>query len=535
VASLSRTPHGLWRDDPRLIAAALALLTLLAFAPATDGWFLWDDDAHVTRPELRSLSGLGRIWFDLGATQQYYPVLHSAFWLEHAIWGNQAAAYHVVNIALHATAAFLFFLILRRLEVPGAALAAGLFALHPVHVESVAWISEQKNTLSLAFALAALRVYLAFDVSRKASVYAIATVLFALGLLSKTVVAVLPAALLVLFWWRDGTISVRRQVIPLLPWFAASLAAGLLTAWFERTFLGADSRVGLSVIERCLLAGRVPWFYLGKLLWPDDLLFIYPRWTLHPSSWAQWLFVAATLAMIGAGWALRRRTRAPLAVALLFVGCLLPALGFFDVYPFVFSYVADHFQYVASLAILAAAGAALATVVARLPVQRRGIGYAACLALLAALGTLTWRQCRQYRDSQTLFEATLAGNPACWMCLVNLGNGALNAGDVQGAIRLLRQALALNPNVSETHNDLGSALIRTGATVEAAEHFREAVRLSPNSVMAHTNLGGALALLGRVAEARAEFQTALRIMPEHEPARQNLRLLDAAAAPAPPR
>jgi protein O-mannosyl-transferase len=519
--------------SPYLVAVALALLTFLAYAPATDGDFLWDDDAHVTRPELRSTAGLWRIWYDLGATQQYYPVLHSAFWVEHRLWGNEPAAYHLVNIALHALSAFLLFHILRRLEVPGAALAAALFALHPVNVESVAWISEQKNTLALFFALAALLAYLAFEATRKPARYALATALFILGLLSKTVVAVLPAALLVLFWWRDGRLSVRRQIVPLLPWFAASLAGGLLTAWFERTYLGADDRLGLSAAERVLLAGRVPWFYVSKLLWPANLAFIYPRWTLQPSSWAQWLFVVATLAAIGGAWWARRRSRAPLAVALLFVGCLVPALGFFDVFPFVFSYVADHFQYMASLAILSAAGATLATLVVRLPAPRRGAGYVLCAALVAVLGSLTWRQCRAYRDAETLFETALARNPGCWMCLINLGNGAFNAGDAPGAIARFRQALAIRPDAAEAHNDLGNALMQVGSTAEAVDHFREAVRLSPRYVVAHSNLGGALAMLGRLPEARAELETALRLMPSYEPARENLRRLDAAGAPRP--
>src|SRR4030042_6688856 len=163
---------------------------------------MWDDDMHVTRPELRSWQGLYRIWFDLGATQQYYPLLHSAFWVEHKLWGDAPYGYHLFNLLIHATVACLVYLVLRKLAVPGAYLAAAIFALHPVHVESVAWITEQKNTLSAVFYLGAMLVYLRFDESRKRSLYGLAMGLFALGLLSKTVTATLPAALLVIFWWQ---------------------------------------------------------------------------------------------------------------------------------------------------------------------------------------------------------------------------------------------------------------------------------------------------------------------------------------------
>ena len=159
------------------------------------------------------------MWTDFGATQQYYPLLHTAFWVEHQLWGNAAAGYHLVNILLHGLSAVLLLRILRRLEIPGAAFAAALFALHPVHVESVAWISEQKNTLSLVFYLAAALAYLRFDEGRRRKDYLQASGLFVLGLLTKTVVATLPAALLVVFWWKRGRIAGRRDVAPWAPWF----------------------------------------------------------------------------------------------------------------------------------------------------------------------------------------------------------------------------------------------------------------------------------------------------------------------------
>ena len=319
-----------------LLAAALVSAVLLAYHPAWHGGLIWDDDGHVTRPELRSWQGLYRIWYEPGATQQYYPALHTAFWIEHRLWGDATLGYHLVNVLLHAAAAALVALVLRRLAVPGAYLAAAVFALHPVHVESVAWITEQKNTLSAVFYLAAMLVYLRFDRTRKLLPYCCALGLFVLGLESKTVTATLPAALLVIFWWQRGRLSWRRDVLPLVPFFVLGAAAGLVTAVFERKLIGAEGAAfDWSILDRCLIAGRAICFYLGKLFWPADLIFIYPRWHIDPSDWRQYLYPAAAVGLLAAAWAVWavRRWRGPLAAMLYFVGTLLPVLGFCNVYP----------------------------------------------------------------------------------------------------------------------------------------------------------------------------------------------------------
>ena len=288
---------------------------------------LWDDDAHLTKPELQSLSGLGRIWTDPGATQQYYPLLHSAFWIEHTLFGDAMLGYHVTNVLLHATAAILAVAVLMRLGLPGASLAGILFTVHPVCVESVAWVSEQKNTLSLVFYLLAGLAYLRFDRGRgqsgSARRYATASILFVAALLSKTVTATLPAALLVIAWWRRGRIEWKRDIVPVLPWFVLSLVSGTVTAVVERTLIGAEgSQFSLSLAARLFMAGRVIWFYLGKLVWPFDLVFVYPRWDLATGAWIGALGVVAALGATAALWSLRRRWRGPLAAWLFFVGSL---------------------------------------------------------------------------------------------------------------------------------------------------------------------------------------------------------------------
>jgi protein O-mannosyl-transferase len=511
--------------DALWIAALIFGAVLVAYFPAIHGKLLWDDDAHVTAANLRSLHGLWRIWFDLGATQQYYPLLHSAFWIEHKLWGDAVVGYHLANILLHASAACLLLLILRRLKIPGASLSAAIFALHPIYVESVAWITEQKNTLSGVFYLGAMLAYLRFDQERRKPLYIVASALFILGLLTKTVTATLPAALLVIFWWQRGRLSWRRDVAPLLPWFALGAAAGLFTAWAERTLIGAEGAAfELSLLERCLLAGRVIWFYLGKLFWPVNLLFIYPRWEVNPAVWWQYLFPLGAAALVGALWLIRRRTGAPLAALLFFIGSLFPVLGFFNVYPFLFSFVADHFQYLAGIGIIVAASAGGAALVARVAPPARRAGQALGILLLAALTILTWHQSRIYNDPETLYLATLERNPGCWMCRNNLGILLAHTGRRQAAIELYEQALRIKPDYSEAHNNLGNALLQAGLTSEAMARYEQALKFKPNYAIAHNNRGRVLLLTGKLTEATEAFETAVRVKPDYAEAHYNLGL-----------
>lgn len=496
----------------------MLLLALVVYWPALRGGFIWDDDAHVTRADLRSFGGLFRIWREWGATQQYYPLLHSAFWFEHKLWGDSPLGYHLVNVLLHATAATLFGMLLRRLAVPGAWLAAFLFLLHPVCVESVAWISELKNTLSLVLYLAAALAYLRFDGDRASRSYALATGLFVLALLTKTVTATLPAALLVVTWWRQGRLDWRRDVVPLLPWFALGAVGGLLTAHFERVLIGAEGEeFSLGFSDRVVLAGRVVWFYLGKLMWPTELIFFYPRWMIDAGVWWQWLFPAAALASLGGliGW--QRRSRAPLAAALLFGGSLFPVLGFFNVYPFRYSYVADHFQYLASLAVFALAGAG----VNRLP---RSAGLVVGVALTLVLGVLASRQAGMYRDQFTLYDTTLQQNPACWMAHNNLAIALVESNRSGEALPHCDAALRLRPEYAKGEHNYGKALNHLGRFAEAIPHLERAVTLEPDFASAHNELGAALMSSGRSAEGMVRFETALRLNPHFGMAHRNLGL-----------
>jgi Flp pilus assembly protein TadD len=408
---------------------------------------------------------------------------------------------------------------LRRLSVPGAYLAAAIFALHPVQVESVAWITELKNTLSAVLYLGAALVWLRFEDDRRRRTWLLAFCLFLLALCTKTVTATLPAALLLVHWWRRVKPEWRRDVVPLLPFFAAGAAAGLFTIWVERRLVGAEGAgFDLGPVQRLLIAGRAAWFYLGKLVWPADLLFIYPRWDVNAAAVWQYLYPVAALAALGGLWARRRRFPAVLTGALFFVGTLFPALGFFDVYPFLFSFVADHFQYLASIGIIALAAAAIAL----LPQPR--VGQTVSVALLVVLGALSWKQSHDYRDAETLYRATLRGNPACWMASNNLAGLLIARGDTDQGERLARRALELRPDYPEAHNNLALALAHRGQSDEAISHYRKAIDLSPTYGEARNNLAFALASRGDFDEAIFQYRRALRSDPGRAGIHYNLAM-----------
>jgi protein O-mannosyl-transferase len=531
--------------------ALVLLTTIIVYSPSLNGAILWDDDAHITRPELLSVGGLYRIWFELNATQQYYPLLHSAFWLEHKLWGDAVLGYHLVNVVWHSLAVVLVYLILSKLKIPGALLAASIFAVHPVMVESVAWISEQKNTLSAVFYLSAMLAYLHFDESWnplplgegrvrasstnaplpqpspkwRGSFYVLALGLFILGLLTKTVTATLPAALLVILWWQRGTLSWKRDVLPLVPFFVLGAVAGVLTAWVERKLIGAEGAdFQMSIVERSLLAGRVIWFYLAKLIWPANLVFIYPRWQIDPAIWWQWIFSLAALAVTVALWAFRHTTRAPLAGWLLFCGTLFPVLGFLNVYPFIYSFVADHFQYLASLGMIVLASAAIAIGLGGLRETPRWVGRGICMLFVGGLAVLSWRQTSMYADGVKLYETTLARNPNCWMAHNNLGLTLAANGDPNTAIEHYQLAIGLFPKNAAAFNNLGNALTDAGRQTEAINAFREALTLKPDSPEFLNNFAVALMSANRFPEAIKTLEDAVRLRPDYADAHTNLGL-----------
>jgi protein O-mannosyl-transferase len=502
--------------------ALILFLTFVAYWPALNGTLLWDDEAHITKPEFQSLYGLHRIWFELGATQQYYPLLHSAFWIEHSLWGDPTTSYHVLNVLLHSICAWLVVLIVRRLEIPGAWLAGAAFALHPACVEAVAWISEQKTTLSGVFYLLSALLYLDFDRTRRWPRYAAALALFGCALMSKSVTATLPAALLVLFWWKRGRLDVKRDLYPLLPWLALGAASGLFTAWVERRFVHAEGGdFALTITDRLLLAGRVPWLYLQHIVWPANLSFFYPRFVIDSRDPLQYLFPAATVFVLVGLAVLARTRRAPLAAALLFMGTLTPVLGFFNVYPFLYSWVADHFGYLASIAVIV-------PLCALLTQYSRGYAPAVSTALLVVLWLLTWRQSHGYSDLETLWRVTIERTPSAWMPHYNLGL-MLQDDPARGAeaVSEFRAAIRYKPDAARAHAELAGMLEpMPGGRAEAFTEYQTALRLDPSAATTHSNYGLALSHdPQRLPDALSELETAVRLDPRLISARNNLAIV----------
>ncbi len=506
---------------PWVLAAALLLLTLTAYAPVTHCGYIWDDNFHVTEnPTLRDLQGLRRIWTDVSATPQYYPLVHTSFWLEYHLWALNPIGYHAVNVVLHAIAAVLLWRVLLQLRMPGAWLAAVIFAVHPVTVESVAWITERKNVLSVVFYFAAALSYLRFadttssadEVKRRWRWYFVALVLFLCALLSKTVTCSLPVALLLVIWWKTGELK-WRHFLPLLPFFIVGLGLGLCTAWIEKHHVGAEGNAwSFTFPQRVLIAGRALWFYAAKLLWPDKLTFIYPRWEISVRSAWQWSFSLAVIILLAALWLTRLRIgRGPLVAILFFIATLFPALGFIDVYPFRYSFVADHFQYLAATGLIALAAAGLS----RLPT------FIPCL-VLTIFAALSWRQIAIYRDLETLWRDTIEKNPNSWMAQDSFAAVLLRKGQPEEALSHLRKAEQLDPDNAETQSGIGAALVRLGRVEEAFPYFRKALELRPDIAKSNYNLGNALLQTGYIELAIPYLQKTIALDPTYLPAYDDL-------------
>ena len=518
ATSLSTT-HRRW------FALLLIVLVAVTYFPVARAGFIWDDESYVeNNVHLRSIEGLRIIWTHIGATKQYYPLVFTTFWVEQKIYGLHPAGYHVVNVVLHAIASLLLVRVLRRLGLPRFVpeLAGLLFALHPVHVESVAWVTERKNVLSLCFYLSAALAYWRFDSSlvepehaasegtkpeRDWRWYAASLGFFQLALLSKTVTSTLPASLLLLAWCVRGRLD-KRTILPTLPMFVMGAVFGSITSYCEKTFVGATGpEFAFSPVDRVLIAGRAICFYAWKLLCPGELIFNYPRWTIDASLPWQYVFPLLVIAVIVTLWLMRSRLgRWPLTAALFYCGTLTPALGFFNVWPMRYSFVADHFQYHASVGLLALLAAGLVLGVRHGGAVLQRFGPALLVVIVLALGVRSWAHTHEFHDRFVLYQSTLAKNPDAWMPHGNLAALYIDTGRPADAIEHLQAAMRIKGDLPEFRMNLGMAFFRTNHWEQAIEHLSRRVEMPKVPAVAREMLGESLVRTGEVDRGIEQWQ-----------------------------
>ena len=536
IPSAKPNPKSRWTD--LIFAAALVAVTFLSYQPAWTGKPLLDDnDRFLKAPEQRTVGGLVQLWTQPRTTRQYHPVVDTVYWIEDKLWGDNVLGYHLVTIALHVAAALLLVKILRRLKIPGAWFAAAIFALHPVQVESVAWMVEIKNTLSGLFFFAAILTFLEFDERRTRGNYFLLLLFFVVGILTKAIVATLPLVALILIWWKRRAINWRRDVWPLLPLVGLAIAAAALSAYVEQAFSGAEGEeFRFSVLERFLIAGRAFWFYIGKLFWPADLSLIYPRWKIDAQVWWQYVFPIAMIAAFAAAWLQRKRCPWLFAGLLFFAATIVPLLGFFNVSFYRLSFVADHFQYLPSLGVIVPVAAGAAVAVRALNGLSLLAGRAVCAILLTGLALLSWNQTYMYQDNETCYRMVLAKNPTSWTAHYNVGSELLQRGQIENAENEFKKVLELEPNNSlaerRARNGLGGTLAAKNKLEDALPQFQRAAELDPTDAQAHNGIASILHRQGHLAEAIAEYNRTAELRPNSALVLSNLAWMLATCADA---
>ncbi|MCJ7544662.1 MAG: tetratricopeptide repeat protein [Phycisphaerae bacterium] len=505
-------PH---RSKLLLLGAVLVVLTLLVYIPAMGGGFLWDDDWLLTEnPNLSSFAGLGRLWkvdwWGDKLVPDYFPVTWTSFWIEWRLWHNHAAGYHVTNILLHATSALLLWRVLARLGVRWAWLAGVLFAVHPVNVTSVAWIAERKNTLSMVFYLLALGCYLRFDDRAGRRWYVAALGMFLLALLSKTSVVMLPVVLLLVAWWRRDRVT-WRDLLKAAPFFVLAVVLSILGILYQRHVVIQDSPIRSAhegFFFRLAVAGMAPWFYLLKAVVPHPLAMVYPRWDFDPRALVNYLPGLALIGVLALLWRLRPWCKGALVALAYFVVTLFPVMGFFSMYYHLYSFVADHWQYVPMIGLLAlvsGVAAFLTRYVPRVAVQ------AAAVVVVGALSVGAWHRSKICADSFKLWKDNIATYPNHFLPYYNLGRAQDEENRFDDALRNYEKSIQLNKGFDRPYTNIGSILARRGDIFQAARYFDEALRIYPDSIPARANLGYMLYMMGRTDEALHQLRLAEKV------------------------
>ena len=500
-----------YTQQDALAACALGLLLVVCYLPAMLwGGFVWDDNIYIKTDPVKEVSGLWQIWLSPGSTgteDHYLPLLYTTFWLEHKLWGFNPTGYHVVNVLLHLANTLLVWHLMRRLCVPGAWLVAAVFAVHPLHVESVAWIIERKDVLSGLFYLAAVTAWMRFVEQPRLRRYVGALALYAAALLSKSIAITLPATLLIGHWWKQGRIA-WADLVRLAPFFTIGAAYAIGDLSFSRSVNPVS--FDYSWAERTLIASRALWFYADKIVWPSGLVVIYPH---YPVAWA---YLVAAVVLVSVLWRFRHRVgRGPLAGALFFGITLSPVLGFVDYGYMKYSFVADRFQYLACIGVMVVVCGVAAYGVRRLSGLWQKGAWGVAAATIVALGFLTWQQQRVWRDSETLWRYVIEHNPKALTAHLNLGYILYTQGQYEEALQLTRVAVDRLPDYYKAHMHLGSILKALERFEEAEFHLRRAIALNPQEQSPYTQLCRVLYSQGRHEEALEAARIAIEQHPDY--------------------
>ncbi|MEE8169504.1 MAG: tetratricopeptide repeat protein [Phycisphaerae bacterium] len=511
---------------PFLAGGGIALLAVLAYLPTLRAGFVWDD-IHIyilNNPLLRQADGVLRFWF-AAATPDYYPLAYTTFWIEWRVWGDHPAGYHAVNIVLHAITCVLLWRVLRRLDVPGAWAAAAVFAVHPVTVETVAWISQRKALLATVFGFGTLLCYFKHDTTGRRSAYAASLALFFLSLSGKPSLITLPIILLGYGWFKRRRIG-RADVLRTLPFFAVAFVMGVIGTWFQsERVIGAEVIRDETALERLAGAGYAVWFYAYKALLPLNLSFVYPRWALDASNGFDFLPLVALAVCFAVLWKFRRTWGRPVLAGFgCFVITLVPALGFVDVYFWRFSLVGDHYQYQSLPALIALVVGGAAYIVKRKHAPPPAALIPIGTALWIGLAALTWRQCGAYENEETLWTDTLQKNPTAWLAHNNLGTLRIAQNRLEDAIRHFNKAVELNPRFAAAYTNIGLVHAQQGNLLDAVLNYSKAIELNPRDAAAHNNLGAAFINIGKFPEAEEYLAEAVRLKPLYANAHHNLGL-----------
>ena len=527
------------------------MITLGVYWSATTHGFVdYDDGDYVTgNSQVQAgLSGSGVQWaFTTGHASNWHPVTWLSHELDASLFGLRAGGHHLTSVLFHCANSVLVFLVLRRLT--GASwrslAVAGLFALHPLHVESVAWISERKDVLSAFFGLMALLWYARYAqfrvpnsesrVSPQAA-YGLALACFALGLLCKPMLVTLPFVMLLLDWWplrrvpgAEGQVSgaqftphasritFGRLIVEKIPFLALCLASSVITFLVQRKGGAVSPLEALSVPARVANAVVSYVRYLGKTFWPDDLSVLYP----HPGHWPAWQVSGALgLLLLITSAAILGHRRMPFLLVgwFWFVGMLVPVIGLVQVG---IQSMSDRYTYLPSLGIFVALVWSAGAVVERWPQLRRPVAVTTALAV-GASAVLTTLQVGIWANSETLFRRAVQVTEKNYLAYNNLGFYLSRQGRMDEAMTNYEASLKINPNYADALNNLGHALAERKQFAAAIGHYRAALRNSPNNVEIHNNLGNALAETGDTEGALAEYRFVLERNPEHADAHNNL-------------